>query len=200
MSARVLDIESLTLAKGAHNSFEAGACVMEAVSYIAGEPWSDHPKCVSPVLGAYARSLNDRLDDSDRQILKQYIPQLIGTAGDGKDEARRWLASNWAIRVATPRWLEAAGMTEHAERLRALPPIVDASTAGDARFAARTARDDAWIARRKSRQVAARIREELEKRGVAAAAAAVAAVVAADVVADGSLDFSYGSSGYWVIR
>ena len=59
---------------------EQGVCLLEAVSYIAGEEFSDHPQCVSPVLGAYGRRLNDWLADEDRQKLKPFIPQMIGTA------------------------------------------------------------------------------------------------------------------------
>ena len=35
-----------TIAKGAHPGHEA-MCVMEAVAYVAGEPWSDRPGCAS---------------------------------------------------------------------------------------------------------------------------------------------------------
>ena len=28
------------------------ACVMEMAAYMANEPWSDHPKCASPIIGA----------------------------------------------------------------------------------------------------------------------------------------------------
>ena len=38
-----------TLYKGAHDP-NGKMCVMEAVAYIAREPWSDHPACVSPVI------------------------------------------------------------------------------------------------------------------------------------------------------
>lgn len=42
-----LDIlDSLILAHGKHANIKAGACLLEAVSYIAGEPWSDHPEPV----------------------------------------------------------------------------------------------------------------------------------------------------------
>lgn len=40
-------LESLSLKRGAHQEAEKAFCVMEAVAYVAGEPWSDHPKCVS---------------------------------------------------------------------------------------------------------------------------------------------------------
>ncbi|HUE25944.1 MAG TPA: hypothetical protein VMP89_04150 [Solirubrobacteraceae bacterium] len=41
-----------TLAYGTHATPDDGRCAMEWVSYLAGEPHSDHPACVSPVLRA----------------------------------------------------------------------------------------------------------------------------------------------------
>lgn len=58
---------TLVLKHGSHRSLEEGACVMEAVSYLAGEPWSDRPECVCPVIGQFLRSWNDSLsNDGDR--------------------------------------------------------------------------------------------------------------------------------------
>src|SRR5262245_55331049 len=37
-------VDNLTLTQGAHETPDRGACVMEAVSYIAGEQWTDHPQ------------------------------------------------------------------------------------------------------------------------------------------------------------
>src|SRR5258708_11619244 len=80
-----INLETLTLAHGSHENRDAGLCLMEAVAWFAGRPHSDKPPCVSPVLGAYGRSLNDVLPDIPRQELKQFIPQLPGTAGGGEE-------------------------------------------------------------------------------------------------------------------
>ncbi len=88
-------LDNLKLDSGSHGNINEGACLLEAASYLAGEPWSDHPECVSPVLGAYGRRLNDRLDDESRQLLKPFIPRMLNTAGDGQDEARKFLAADW---------------------------------------------------------------------------------------------------------
>ncbi|MDP9133595.1 MAG: hypothetical protein M3N56_02075 [Actinomycetota bacterium] len=61
---------------------------MEWVALIAGEAHSDHPRCASPVLGAFARAWNDALDDHDRQRLRPALARVIGTARDGRDEER----------------------------------------------------------------------------------------------------------------
>ena len=60
---RLNEVEKLTLSKGAHESLNQGLCIMEMVSYLANEPWSDHPQCSCVALTAYAISLNDRGDD-----------------------------------------------------------------------------------------------------------------------------------------
>src|SRR5450759_4408869 len=75
-----LDLDTLVLRSGTHSSPSDGVSLMEAVSALAGEPWSNRPSCTSPVIAAYARSLNDWLADDARQRLKAYIPRLVGTA------------------------------------------------------------------------------------------------------------------------
>ena len=149
-----LNLDTLTLLKGAHDDAEAGMCLLEAVSYVAGEPFSDNPKCTSPVLGAFGRALNDVLPDDKRQALRDYIPSMIGTAGDGLDEARSYLALDWLIRTHMPAFLALNEATrEHATAVRALAPIVDMPTAERAGVVVRAARDAAeagwaaWVAR-----------------------------------------------------
>ena len=43
--------EVATLSSGGHGGIDEGMCVMEAVAYVAGEPWSDAPACACPVIG-----------------------------------------------------------------------------------------------------------------------------------------------------
>ena len=71
--------EKIDLSTGSHKSFESGACIMEMVSYLANEPWSDHPECACRALTAYAIKLNDSGDDEIRARLKSLAPRLIGT-------------------------------------------------------------------------------------------------------------------------
>lgn len=123
MTTPTVDLDTITLKAGAHSNAQAGMCLLEAVSFIAGEPFSDHPLCVDPVIAAYGRRLNDRMPDADRQRLVPFIPTIMGTAGDGKTEARRNMLVDFALRVATPRWLDAAGRADDATRLRQLEPI-----------------------------------------------------------------------------
>jgi hypothetical protein len=135
-----------TLGYGTHATPEDGRCAMEWVSYLAGEPHSDDPGCVSPVLRAFCMTLNDSLEDAPRQRLRPYLARTIGTSEDGLDEARSWLAMDWLIRTYTPAWLALAGLTDSSQRLAWLGPVTDCATLEPALGALSAARRDARAA------------------------------------------------------
>ncbi len=120
-----IDLTNVTLQQGKHATPEDGVCLLEAVALFAGERHSDHPVCASPVLIAYGIGLNDQWDTATRQHLKPFIPRIVGTAGDGQDEARSFLALDWLIRTYTPAWLDLAGLDAAARSLRDHRRIVD---------------------------------------------------------------------------
>lgn len=124
--------EDYTLSYGTHATPEEGRCAMEWVSHLAGEPHSDSPTCVSPVLRALCISLNDGLPDGPRQRLRPYLARTIGTAGDGLDEERAWLAMDWLIRTYAPRWLALVSLDEAAAWLADGPEITGARTLREA--------------------------------------------------------------------
>lgn len=62
---------------GRHLDPADGACLMEAASLLAGEPFSDHPRCVHPTLAALARVLNDATTAAGRVALWPLLPDLI---------------------------------------------------------------------------------------------------------------------------
>jgi hypothetical protein len=137
------------LGYGTHATPEDGMCAMEWVSYLAGEPHSDQPACVSPVLRAFCTTFNDTLDDEPRQRLRAYLSRTVGTAGDGLDEARSWVAMDWVIRTYAPRWLAAAGLIGRAHQMASLSAILDTSHLDAALLALIDARRDthsAWTA------------------------------------------------------
>ena len=156
------------LSKGAHEDEDEGACVMEAVSYVAGEPWSDNPACACPVISELLRTWNDDLPtDADRdRLLRPLIPRLVGSRSTPEVETRRsWLAMDWLVRTYAPAWLQLVpALVPHADALTDLPPIVDAQTAAAhqstfnaADVAARDAVGDAaWFAARAAAETAAR--------------------------------------------
>lgn len=112
-----------TLDTGGHESFEKGVCLLEAVSYIAGEEFSDHPQCASPILGTFGRALNDVLPDDKRQQLVPLVPKIVGTADDGHDQLRGLMAADWLTRTYVPAWLRLAGLTAEAQALEAQPEV-----------------------------------------------------------------------------
>ena len=152
-----LNIDTLTLGSGSHNPGSDVMCVMEAVAMLAGEDWTDHPSCASPVIGEFLRTWNDGLPDDERQQLKQYIPRLVNSKGaDDQETERSWLATDWLIRVQTPAWLRLAGLADQADLLALMRPVnpetctsilpalkAVRSDAAEARDAARAA---AWAA------------------------------------------------------
>ena len=68
-----------TLSAGAHTPASGQACVMEYVSLLAGEKWSDSPTCTYAPLARAAQVVNDRLSDDNRHLLVPFIGRLFGT-------------------------------------------------------------------------------------------------------------------------
>ncbi len=182
-----LDLSTIKLQAGAHPDANVGEwCVMEAVAWAAGEPWTDRPQCVSPVIGAYLRRLNDDLDDDGRQELVPYIFKVIGTnTGPEDEERRRWLVANWMLQHHLPAWLDAAGLSEQAAIVRAIPEITSLAEWIAQRSVLRKVSDAAWKRRGEVFDpLRAKVSEAVEaeyakKAGAAPAAVAVAAAVAA---------------------
>jgi hypothetical protein len=136
-----------TLSYGTHARPEDGRCAMEWVSHLAGEAHSDEPTCVSPVLRAMCIALNDGLEHEPRQRLRPYLARTIGTADDGLDTDRGWMAMDWLIRVYTPAWLGAAGLRAPAAELAGLAPIGDGDSLCEALGVLDAARREARMAR-----------------------------------------------------
>ena len=72
--------QTIKLSKGKHSSPDDGACVMELASMLAGEPFTDHPAAVCPVIGSFMRAYNDAVNDSRRQDLYAYASMVVGSA------------------------------------------------------------------------------------------------------------------------
>jgi hypothetical protein len=95
---------------------------MEAVSYLAGEPWSDHPACASPVISGFLRKWNDDLSHEDRnRLLPQLIPIIIGTSrNESSERLRSDMAVEWFFREFVHDWLYIAGNVTLANRARTI--------------------------------------------------------------------------------
>jgi hypothetical protein len=195
----------IDLRKGSHIIREDGVCAMEAAAWLAGEPHSDRPQCVCPVLAAFVIDWNDALpSDEDRnRILKPFIPKLVGSRSTAKvEEHRSYLALDWLIRVYTPMWLNLRyDLKPHAATLRALDAIQDIATA-EAAFrpvaaaraaAASPAGDAAWdaagdAARAAAWDAAGAAAWDAARDAAGAAAGAAAGTAAGDAAGDAAWD------------
>jgi hypothetical protein len=182
-AGRLAELDAIHLRAGNHGENEAQRmCAMEAVAYVAGEPWSDHPECACPVLGSFMRSWNDGLpsDAARDRLLKPFVAQLVDTKATPEIESHRgFMALDWLIRVNTPKWLDLVpSLAAHAKALRDLEEIADlagATAAGEKMRAAQAASAAAWDAARDASRAAA----VAAARDVAVAAARDVAVAAA---------------------
>ena len=64
---------------------------------LAGEEFTDEPRCVDPVLSAFMRAFNDRLDHVRRQDLRPYAAAAVGSRkGRRAARARRAMCLEYA--------------------------------------------------------------------------------------------------------
>jgi len=76
---------------------------MELASMLAEEPFSDHPRSVSPIIARFLRVYNDRIDDERRQELYPYAALVVGTrASRAVERSRARHCANWAIEAGIP--------------------------------------------------------------------------------------------------
>jgi hypothetical protein len=81
--------QTVRLSQGKHRDPDHGACVMELASMLAGEPFSDRPRCVDPVIAAFLRTYNDGVDERRRQDLYPLAAEVVGTRTVSSVQAER---------------------------------------------------------------------------------------------------------------
>jgi len=215
---RLAWLNGITLAAGSHVGPANGACIMEAVSYVAGEAWSDSPACVSPAIAAFMRRWNDCLLGAARErLLKPLLLDVLDTATTPEDErVRAWMALDWMTRVNAPAWLRLAGLGEQADAMSAMAPLVDITSADAGRAtmgaakdaahaAARAAREARHAAARATREASAAARdaashEAAEAVRMAAAAQAASAAMHAVVVVHATARADAGAAAWDAAR
>lgn len=206
MIARELP-NNLVLSSGGHKAPGDGFCVMEAVSYIAGEPWSDTPQCTCPVIAAFLRSWNDAITNQETRtrLLVPLIPLVVGTRNADVEFTRSMLCVDWGVREWLPSFLELdPACVDSAKALREYRPIVawedfdgvieivqdakakavaawDTATAAAMTAAIDAAKAATWGAARDAAMAAARTAAKVATWGAATAAAMDAAMDAARV-------------------
>ncbi len=89
--------QTIKLSKGKHADPEDGACVMELASMLAGEPFTDHPASVCPVIGSFLRAYNDSIDSKRRQALYECASKVVASRRGAKiQQARAARLAEWA--------------------------------------------------------------------------------------------------------
>jgi hypothetical protein len=81
--------QTVRIRHGRHVSPAQGACVVELASMLAGEPFSDHPETVCPVIAAFLRGYNDRLPAGELGELYPYAALVVGTAASASVRRQR---------------------------------------------------------------------------------------------------------------
>lgn len=89
-------------AVGSHRPEPPDGCLMEIAARLAGEPWTDHPECVHPTLGAVARGVYDHSSTEARRGLLPLAPSLIGTASTGLETSARLVATCVSTALSSP--------------------------------------------------------------------------------------------------
>jgi hypothetical protein len=84
-----VNYKTTRLSQGKHSSPAEGVCVMELASMIAGEPFSDRPASVCPVIGSFLRAYNDSVSRAHRQDLYVYAAKVVGSRADAQVEKAR---------------------------------------------------------------------------------------------------------------
>jgi hypothetical protein len=206
----VAKLRTLTLSSGNHHRRETGMCAMEAAAFIAGEPHSDHPDCVCPIITRFMISWNDTLPSNAERdrLLKPLIPKILGTRGSEELARRRsMMALDWFLRIYTPAFLDAAALADEASALRvasiddrpALTAALNAAKAAAEKkwsAAESAAESAAWSAARSAAWSAARSAAESAAWSAARSAARSAAESAAESAAR-SAAWSAARSAAW---
>lgn len=165
---RLAELPNISLDHGQHESFQKGHCAMEVAAYIAGEPHSDAPVCVCPIIRRFLVTWNDRLPNNQTRdrLIKPLLPKILDTKSSPEVERKRGiLAADWLIRESLPAWLDLAKMTKHATEFRSLPELTSWAAVRNLRPRLLVARDETGKARAYAAYAAAAV--------AAAAAAAV---------------------------
>ena len=102
-------------------------CVMSLVALLAGEQHSDRPSTACPVITAFVIRINDAIDKSARQDLKDYATRIMGT-NDGRHHDRAWLLTRECVNDVFARMMESKGANGDAvAALPRMPPNADTS-------------------------------------------------------------------------
>ena len=96
-----------SLDAGAHSPDSGKACIMEYVSVLNGDKFTDAPSCTHPVLAHLSRRVFDMMSDNDaRYTMVPFIGRLFGTTPPEDPAERKQLAATLA--EAGVKWAQAS--------------------------------------------------------------------------------------------
>ena len=102
---------------------------MDAVNWLVHGQHGDAPACASPAITNFVAAGNDEMPNDVRQRLLPYLHRVAGSRSPKHEVVRLQVMWRGALRVFAPRALDAAGLHEHAQRLRSLPDDVEPTMA-----------------------------------------------------------------------
>ncbi|MGY1640525.1 hypothetical protein ACI782_05250 [Geodermatophilus sp. SYSU D00703] len=85
------------LSRGKHRTPARGACFMEYTSLLAGEAFTDHPRCVDDELATVLRGANDQVSGDQRHRLVPLLGRAIGLVVERPPALGTW-------RVSAAQW------------------------------------------------------------------------------------------------
>jgi len=104
-----MDLDSVRLEPGVHRTPGDGVCLLELASMVAGERFSDRPRCVCVVIAAFLRGWNDRSSHVERQALRPYARRIVGSRSRRSvTRRRRDICLTWAGADLTGNWVSRA--------------------------------------------------------------------------------------------
>jgi hypothetical protein len=152
-TAPAIDLNAIVLHSGNHDpprkkiGTETEGCALEWVSVLAGESWSDHPKCTDPYIASFVRNWNDAIQDDARRT-ELLRPLLLNTRGSDALMLRRmWVGIDWDIRTRSVAFLRLAKLDDVADAVAALPEIRSQADLTHARVVLQEARAKAAAAK-----------------------------------------------------
>ena len=119
------------LGQGKHRNPARGACFMEYTSVLAGETFTDAPRCVDRELAAVMRGANDKLSDADRALLVPLLGRAIGLAVEPPPPSPVWVrpaAARRRRREIVARYEERAATLHRAVSRRFMAAIGSSPT------------------------------------------------------------------------
>ena len=97
--------QTIKLSRGKHQSPDEGTCAMELASMLAGEPFTDQPESVCPVIASFMRAYNDSIDDRRRQDLYEYASKVVGSrASEACSRPAFEHLTAWGLALHQHRW------------------------------------------------------------------------------------------------